>query len=131
MNANATQVMASMRHRRFEQKMKNRFLRKSRPSQFNHRNRIQEAVDNYTEYNPHFEETANMVIAGLGIIIQRISYLKRTDPKQLKRLSAGLVDFEDKTDELPPEKASAVERLILSLLTEERSEKSCNATKGD
>ena len=65
------------------------------------------------------------------VIIQRISYLKRTDPKQLKRLSAGIVDFEDKTDELPPEKASAVERLILSLLTEERTEKSCNAAKGD
>lgn len=76
------------------------------------------SAETYTQYRPNFEDTAYMVLAGLSTIIQRIDYIGDTDPYVLRQLSDKLAESKDEVEALPPEKASAVERLILSLLTD-------------
>jgi len=76
------------------------------------------SAETYTQYRPNFEDTTYMVLAGLSTIIQRVDYLSNTDPNLLRQLSDKLAESKDEVEALPPEKASAVERLILSLLTD-------------
>lgn len=76
------------------------------------------SADQYVEYRSNFEDTAYMVLAGLSAIIQRLDCLSNVDPSVLRRLSDELPESKDEAETLPPEKASAVERLILSLLTD-------------
>lgn len=79
-------------------------------------------AETYTQYRPNFEDTAYMVLAALGAIMQRIDALNDTDPNRLRQLSDNLAVSEEETEKLPPEKASAVERLVLSLLVDKLEE---------
>lgn len=77
------------------------------------------AATRYARYNPNFEDTTYMVLAGLSAIIQRLDTIAQADPARVRQLAdqAALSGDEDK---MPPERISAVERLILNLLTKNR-----------
>ncbi len=118
MKADSTHAtLLKHKNRRVTHELKWRGLSKPTSGSSGRVGTLETAVEAYSKYNPNFEETANMVIVGLGIIIQRINYLSSSDPKLLKQLSGGFENSDDESKQLPPEKASAVERLVLSLLT--------------
>ena len=74
------------------------------------------AADVYGRYNPNFEDTAYMVLAGLGAIIEKMERIENADPAVLERLDKGLIAPGDMVEELSIEQGSAVERLIFSLI---------------
>jgi PAS domain S-box-containing protein len=73
-------------------------------------------ADRYEQYNPNFEDTAYMVLAGLSAIIEKIERIEEADPAVLERLDEGLIVSGDEAEGLSLEQVSAVERLVLSLL---------------
>ena len=73
-------------------------------------------ADRYERYNPNFEDTAYMVLAGLSAIIEKIERIEDADPAVLERLDEGLIVSGDEAEGLSLEQVSAVERLVLSLL---------------
>jgi hypothetical protein len=117
MKADSTHLPQLFR-KRIEQKLKRHVASKSSVVSRDRLDTLEVAAEIYDQYNPNFEETAYMVIAGLSIIIQRINYLNNTDPNLLKRLSEDFKDSDNESEQLPPERVAAVERLVLSLLAE-------------
>lgn len=76
------------------------------------------AAENYVEEHPDFEDTAYMVLAALEAVMVRIDQLEAADPDILRLLDD---DAESRTPEpLREEQASAVERLVLSLIGQAR-----------
>jgi hypothetical protein len=80
--------------------------------------KLELAADRYAQHNSNFEDTTYMVLAGLSAIIEKLDIIAETDPTQLKQLAdqAAMSGDEEK---MPTEKISAVERLLLSLLTKQ------------
>ncbi len=78
--------------------------------------KLELAASRYAQYNSNFEDTTCVVLAGLSAIIEKLDVISGADPTQLKQLAdqAAMSGDEEK---IPPEKISAMERLILSLLT--------------
>jgi PAS domain S-box-containing protein len=74
------------------------------------------AAEAYERYNPNFEDTAYMVLAGLSAIIEKIERIEDADPAVLERLRAAPIVSDDEAEELSLQQISAVEHLVLSLI---------------
>ncbi len=74
------------------------------------------SADHTVRRHANFEDTAAMVLGALSTIIERVDRLNDADPVQLQQLSDQWAESQDKCESLSSEKASAVERLVLSLL---------------
>ncbi len=78
--------------------------------------KLELAADRYARHNSSFEDTTDMVLAGLIAIIEKLDIISEADPERLRELADQAAISEDQ-EKMPPEKSSAVERLLLSLLT--------------
>ncbi len=68
--------------------------------------------------NPGFNDTVEAIMNSLTAILEKIEDINdRTDPNLLKRLASELCRSRQGQGHIPPDKAAAVKRLILSLIT--------------
>lgn len=73
--------------------------------------------------NPHFNETVSMILASLSAILEKVKEIKDC-PEQctLRKLADENPFSQYDTDQLGPQKAAAIEKLILSLITPDENQ---------
>ena len=69
-------------------------------------------------FNPEFKDTVDMVINSLAAILEKIENINNcTNPDALKRLADEMRRSPPARGQIPPHKAVAIKRLVLSLIT--------------
>jgi two-component system, NarL family, sensor histidine kinase UhpB len=72
--------------------------------------------------NPHFNETVSMILTSLSAILKKVKEIKDCpEPCLLRKLADENPCSQYDTDQLGPQKADAIEKLILSLITPDES----------
>jgi len=67
--------------------------------------------------NPHFNETVSMILTSLSAILKKVKEIKDCpEPCLLRKLADENPCSQYNTEQLPPQKADAIEKLILSLI---------------
>jgi len=72
--------------------------------------------------NPHFNETVSMILTSLSAILKKVKEIKEyPEPSVLRKLADENPSSQYDTEQLGPQKAAAIEKLILSLIAPDES----------
>ncbi|MBE0535578.1 MAG: PAS domain S-box protein [Phycisphaerae bacterium] len=72
-------------------------------------------------FNPHFNDTVDLVLNSLCAIMDRIDCIHaRITPETLEHLRNSYEDADQNGRRIPPKTAAAIEKLILGLITEQK-----------